>query len=233
MWLFKKPEKVPVDRVLDLSKQGKSDAQVSESLRKEGFAASDIDKAYAGAVKSAVAAPAPMASQQFAPLSEVQQAPVTDFEIPSQRTEEYPAEMPQEAGPVETQEAGWTPEVPETGIMGMGMAPPSTGELEEIVESVVEEKWKDLQERLEDMHDRIDAIEGKITTLTVQVNTLKDAGTSERGSIESKIDEYKDSINGIESRIGSIERAFKETLPSMIDSVKSITEVVEKLKAQG
>ncbi len=228
MWLFKKPEKPPVDRVLDLSKQGNSDAQVSESLRKEGFAASDINKAYAGAVKSAVAAPAPTASQQFAPLSEVSQASVTDFEIPSQSAESYPAEA--QAEPVETQESGWTPEVPETGIMGI--APPSTGELEEIVESVVEVKWKDLQERLEDMHERIDAMESKITTLDVQYNTLKDAGTSERGSIGSKIDEYKDSINGIEARIGSIERAFKETLPSMIDSVKSITEVVEKLKAQ-
>lgn len=228
MWLFKKPEKPPTDRVLDLSKQGKSDAQVSEFLSKEGFAASDINKAYTGAVKSAVAAPAPTASQQFAPLSEVSQASVTDFEIPSQSAETYPVEMPQEA---ETQESGWTPEVPETGIMGI--APPSTGELEEIVESVVEEKWKDLQERLEDMHERIDAMESKITTLGVQYNTLKDAGASERGSIGSKIDEYKDSINGIEARIGSIEKAFKETLPSMIDSVKSITEVVEKLKAQS
>jgi prefoldin subunit 5 len=231
MWLFKKPEKPPVDKVLDLSKQGKSEAQVSESLKNEGFAPTDINKAYAGAVRSAATAPAP--SRQFAPMSMApQQEPVTQFEIPSQKYEDYSTEAPQEYEPVEPQQQqrGWTPEVPETGIMGI--APPSAGELEEIVESVVDEKWRELQDRLEDMHERLDAMEAKITSLDVQINTLKDAGSSERSVIESKIDEYKGSIDGIESRIGSIERAFKETLPSMIDSVKSVTEVVAKLKAE-
>ncbi len=226
MWLFKKAEKPPVDKVLDLSNQGKSEAQVSESLKGEGFAPADINKAYAGAVRSAVSAPVP--SRQFAPMSQPAREPVTQFEVPSQRYEEYPVEPQQET--VEVQESGWTPEVPDTGIMGI--APPSAGELEEIVESVVDEKWKELQDGMEDMHERLDAMEAKITYLDVQINTLKDAGSAERSVIESKIDEYKDGIEGIESRIGSIEKAFKETLPSMIDSVKSVTEVVGKLRAQ-
>ncbi|MFH1105594.1 MAG: hypothetical protein V1731_00060 [Candidatus Aenigmatarchaeota archaeon] len=227
MWLFKKAEKPPVDKVLDLSNQGKSEAQVSESLKGEGFAPADINKAYAGAVRSAVSGPAAQ-PRQFAPMSQSAREPVTQFEIPSQKYEEYPLEPQQET--VEVQERAWTPEVPDTGIMGI--APPSAGELEEIVESVVDEKWKELQDRLEDMHERLDMMEAKITNLDVQINTFKDAGSSERSVIESKIDEYKDGIEGIESRIGSIEKAFKETLPSMIDSVKSVTEVVEKLRAQ-
>ncbi|HLD78548.1 MAG TPA: hypothetical protein VJB16_05975, partial [archaeon] len=46
------PERVPTDRVMQLSQQGYSDPEIIRTLREEGFKPTEVDKALKQALKS-------------------------------------------------------------------------------------------------------------------------------------------------------------------------------------
>ena len=48
----------------------------------------------------------------------------------------------------------------------------------------------------------------------------------------SKLDEFGDSVDGIEGRIGSIERVFKDFLPELTTNIKSMSNLVETIKKE-
>jgi len=48
--------------------------------------------------------------------------------------------------------------------------------------------------------------------------------------IEEKIDSYKQNMNELNGRIESMERALKDSLSPMLDSLRSLSETVRMLK---
>ena len=52
-------------------------------------------------------------------------------------------------------------------------------------------------------------------------------------SILRRIETLKDSLDEMNTRIATLERAFKETFPSLIEGIKLLSEVVQKLKKEA
>jgi hypothetical protein len=50
--------------------------------------------------------------------------------------------------------------------------------------------------------------------------------------LTGKMDDFGGSMEGIEGRIGSIEKVFKEVLPELTGNIKTMAEFVEKLKEE-
>ena len=48
----------------------------------------------------------------------------------------------------------------------------------------------------------------------------------------SKMDEFGESMTGIEGRIGSIERVFKDFLPELTTNIRTMSDLVERMKKE-
>ncbi len=222
MWLFKKKtqDPGPAPRQPPAALQGMQEAA---QLKQEPFLSPEPRSAMMGAIKEGVTQPHQQAQQQ-----DFQQPgfPVPESPAPQQQTDyDFPVEQP-----APQPEQDWEPAMPEMGEVPVALSSaPTATEVEEVVEAVVEEKWKQLEFRLDAIEKRFDAVNERLHDVDLQMRTIKESGNVASGGIEGKLDQYHDNLDQIDARIGSIEKAFKETLPSMIESVRSVNDSLQKM----
>ncbi len=102
--------------------------------------------------------------------------------------------------------------------------------LEELTESVVEEKWDDFTKRIEGMNGRFQQLNDRIAALEQRIGQMQGDKKSDLMEIEGKIDGYKQSIDEIGSRMESVERAMKDSLNPMMQTLRSLSETIKSLK---
>lgn len=102
--------------------------------------------------------------------------------------------------------------------------------LEEVIEGVVAERWEDFEERLGNFEKRDIQLEQQIQDARKKIDELEGILKTKEETLSGKLDNFGDSVENIESRIGSIEKVFKEFLPELIENVKVMSELVEKVK---
>jgi len=75
-------------------------------------------------------------------------------------------------------------------------------------------------------------LEKRIGELNSQLTSMAQARTSEEQLILSKIDSFKEVMNDLNIRMGGMEKAFKDTLPALIESVRALSDLVGRLKRE-
>lgn len=208
----KKPEEVkstgkgfiPADRVRELSERGFSEPEMIDVLRKEGFSAEEIDRALTQALKVGVTG-----------------QPKEPTKLPTLQ------ELQARAAPPTEETAPGTPQMPEPS-----MKYPTGYGTEEILESIVAERMGEVDERLHEFRIRYSELERSISNLHKQISDLTSGRTQTEQTIVTKIDAFKDSLEDMEGRLSSMEKAFKETLPALIESVRSLTGLVQSVKKE-
>lgn len=103
-------------------------------------------------------------------------------------------------------------------------------EMEELTEVLVEEKLRPLDERFNTIQSQFQQTDNKINALSEEINRMKTAKSGEVKGIEEKIDSYKQNMNEINGKIESMERALKDSLSPMLESLRSLSETVKLLK---
>lgn len=201
---FTNKKKEPAEQVVQrLSSQGKSERDIINFMRKEGYPNEQISKALNKAIKFRVTGAPQPASYNPQP------APMPDFS-----RKEFVAPMPEQ--PLQENIL----EMSEEEEIG----------LEELVEEIVEEKWKDSMAELKDIEKAIVQLQDQIQFLNEKIKHVDKAGDEKKGELKSLIEESSAHIENIESRIGSVEKAFKEFLPSLTENVRSLSGIVDNLK---
>lgn len=104
--------------------------------------------------------------------------------------------------------------------------------IEELVESIVDEKWSHMRSELGDVEDRFHEMESKIMELQTVLDQIRGEKKSELQDIDTKIDSYKQSISEISERMESIEQAMKDSLTPMLQSLRSLSDTIKTLKNQ-
>lgn len=222
MWLFKKKpqDSGSAPRQSPSALQGMQEAA---PLKQEPFLSPEPRNAMIGAIKEGVTQPHQTTQQpdfqqsDFPAEQPTPQQQQTDYDFPVEQPAQQPAQE-------------WEPAMPEMGEVPVALSStPTATEVEEVVEAVVEEKWKQLEFRLDAIEKRFDAVNERLHDVDLQMRTIKESGNVASGGIEGKLDKYHDNLDQIDARIGSIEKAFKETLPSMIESVRSVNDSLQKM----
>lgn len=226
-------EYIPVDIVQKMASQGMPESQIISQLRSQGFAPTQIDKALSQAIKSAVSfqqnvqlrgspperfVPGPQVRAAIEP-TELMEAPSFDFSPPNQNT---PQEFTFEENPQQFVEKA---EIPRQ-VSGPEIT------LEEVIEGVIADRWVSFEKRLGGLDQRDQMLEQKIEDLRKQVDDVRIIANKSEQTFVGKLDEYGGHIGGIESRIGSIEKAFRDFLPDLTENVRTISDIVEKLKKE-
>jgi len=181
---------------------GKSEREIINHLRNEGYPNEEISKSLNKAIKFRVTgAPQPSAySTQPVPMPAIGKEFIAP--MPQQPFEENILEMTDE------EEIG----------------------LEELVEEIVEEKWKESMAELKDVEKAIVQLQDQIRFLEEKIKHIGKAGDEKKDELKGLIEDSSTHIENIESRVGSVEKAFKEFLPSLTENVRSLSGLVDKME---
>jgi len=201
---------LPTDRVKELSSKGFSEPEMIDILRKEGFSAEEIDKGLTEALRAGVTGPP---APTFTPP-----APQPAAEAPRLPTLEEIAPKAQ------------MPVMPETSLPAeyyQGYSP------EEYLDYVLRERMGEIDERISEFISKYGEIERKMAEIHEQLSFLSKAKVSEEQILMSKIDSFKEAVDDVSARINSLEKAFKETLPALIESVRALSDLVQRLKREA
>lgn len=247
MLFFKKkePEKmtvsgkgnVPIARVKDLASRGFGEPDMIDTLRKEGFAADEIDKALTEALKEGVSgvtppkAPEPSAAmlpelESFQPtIAAVPEMPETslsqDYSQQAWAPQQVPEQYPTQQWPVQpAQQPQFQSQQQSYGT-------------EEYVQYLVKERMSEVDDKVKEFTIRYQELEKRMSAAYDQLSSLSQTRTSEQQQILNKMDSWKDVLEDVDMRLSALEKAFKDTLPPMIESVRALSDLVERLKREA
>ncbi|HDM05724.1 MAG TPA: hypothetical protein ENG34_00415 [Candidatus Aenigmarchaeota archaeon] len=211
----KKEEKVgkgfiPTDRVKELSEKGFSEPEIIDVLRKEGFSADEIDRALTQALKIGVTGE-PEAPTKLPTIEDLQAS--------------TPEEKPRDEMPTPQ-----VPEVPERSLQYPEYYP-GYG-TEEMVEAIVRERMGEMEQTLSEFRAKYAELERKIANLHHQLSILSKSKSEFEQLLISKLDAQKDTLDDVNARLSSLEKAFKEALPALIESVRSLSDLVQRFKKE-
>ncbi|MEM5871742.1 MAG: hypothetical protein QW051_02630 [Candidatus Aenigmatarchaeota archaeon] len=240
---------VPTDEVRALASRGVPEPEIINTLKREGYSPSEIDQAMKEALRSRVAGdfygPPPAPTPQPYPSSEppvyspreeippnlnypgrgeelyIPQPPLE----PAPRTLEYP-EMPEREYYPETYQAYPQP----TGRVRGPQRGIDRREIEELTEVIVEEKIRELKERFKSIDAQFQQFTRKIESINDELNRMRSEKSGEIKAIENKIDGYSRNMEEMAGRIESLEKALRDSIAPMLESLRSLSELVKSLK---
>src|SRR3989344_4490269 len=199
----------PSERVGELSAKGFPEGEIIDVLRKEGYGPEEIDRAMTQVLKLGV----PGGGQNMS---------------------QGPSELPQ-LEPLEPM-AQQMPQMPETSIPEQYYYPQQQQQQyssEEYVDFLVRERVGEVDHKINEFMVKHAELEKRLAEVNNQMTALVQTRTSEEQMILSKLDSFKDVMNDVTIRMGSLEKAFKETLPALIESVRALSDLVQRMKREG
>ena len=103
---------------------------------------------------------------------------------------------------------------------------------EELVESIVNERMADVDEKLAEFRVRHADLERNLSNVHNQLSILTKGTSQTEQAIIAKLDSLKDSLTDLDARISGLEKAFKDALPALIESVRALTDLVQRFKKE-
>lgn len=216
----KEPEKmeqhgkgfVPVDKVKQLSGRGFSEPEIIDILRKDGFSSEEIDRALTQALRIGVTGEEQQ-PQQLPTLKELQSQSFAGVEESPQMGFNLPQEQQPSSYQDYYQQEGYS--------------------TEELVEAIVQERMTELDDRLTEFREKHSNLERKLADIHHRLNVISKGRSQQDDALLAKMDSMKDSLDEIEGKMSSLEKAFKDALPALIESVRSLSDLVQRLKKEA
>jgi len=228
---------IPVDLVLSYASQGLSESEIISRLQSQGFEPEHIDRALRIALREKVTAGIPstveVPTQAPLPPEAGPSGPVPMGEVTRRPPIGYPPERfvpPTEPKRVSLEAASGAPFTFERKPIEETVSPMEEITIEEIVEGIVAERWKEFEERLNAFEERDMKLQNQIEDLRRRISDFEGSLKERDVGLSSKLDEFGGSMENIEGRIGSIEKIFKEVLPELSTNIKVMSDLVEKIK---
>jgi len=194
------PEHIPVDEARRLSQSGLSDREIIKKLKAEGYSYSEIEKAMLRAVKEGVSS---QPVEEVVPQPPQPQAPPQAF---------YSSEFPNTPEPL-------TESVPEVE------EPPETL-IEEVIENIVNEKWEKFSsEKVREIEEEIQKAKEELEQIKKSISNKKPAE-----DYSSRMQEISNEIEDLQSRVGALEKAFKQFLPTLMNNIENLSKLVDEMK---
>lgn len=214
-----------LDDFLELEKEGKTNSEIVLELQNKGFSPQEINDAVnQSKIKKAVTSPEGM---QLSIMEEPEQVqpPVP---IPSKKKKmPFPMTAPAQA----------EYQYPPAYEYGSAQQPiQSQGAdietIEEISEEIVNEKMTGLRDELENIRDFKQSVQTKIDDLDDRLRRIELNIDRLQASMIGKVQEYGQNIKDLGSEMRAVEGAFSNVLNPLIDNIKELGSITEKIKAK-
>lgn len=205
--MAKKKEFVPIEYVQKLAAQGRSEPQIIAELRSHGFTPSQIDRAIKEALKAEVTKadePARVPAPPSRPDRHARPGPMEP------RVERRPVELrraPARLAAPEPKRPDILPPAPAGGARPPALAQRIS--VEELVESVVQEKWMQADRKLKEIETRDEEREEKMEEFESRIMKMRREEKKEETGLLRVMDGIQTELEKLETRINALEKAFK------------------------
>jgi len=138
------------------------------------------------------------------------------------------------------------PELDSTGDFGMpSVAPEAPGQInnmpladpgmigstnEELIETIIEEKWNDLIKHVNKIIAWKNRTEQQVVKLEQEFSDLKDQFNELHKAVIGKVGEYDRNILNVGAEIKAMEKVFSNVLPVFVNNVKELNDISKKFK---
>jgi DNA-binding transcriptional MerR regulator len=215
----------PVNRVQQLMSRGFSETDVIDALRREGFAPEEIDSALTQALKGDVKGEPPTTYTAEKPSFTAAEGMQKSRDQPS-----FPPEQQAQKLPTLEEIKPSQPVVPETSLPSEYYQSYPT---EDYVDYVINEKMAEVSHTMNEFAIRYNELEKRMEEIKNQLNTMVQGRSGEQQQVITKVEGVGTSLEDIQVRLSSLEKAFKETLPALIESVRALSDLVQRMKREG
>lgn len=106
----------------------------------------------------------------------------------------------------------------------------SNEEVEELVESIIEEKWDELSKDISKIVEWKNEVESKIAKLEQRFDSLKSDFDKLHQAIIGKIGDYDKNILEVGAEIKAMEKVFSKVLPVFTENVNELNRITQTLK---
>lgn len=195
-------EEIPIRDVEDMLNRGLSTDQIINYLRREGYST--------GAIRDAL-------SQAQVRQEAVRRGP--SREEGGGRKEGGEAGQPRQR------------ERPPEGPPSIVEKRRGRGEdVERMVETIVEEKWRDVMHDIQDLEDWRADLESRVSNLEEKIGKIGNRIKNLEREIERTSKEKEKMVETVKTEMDAFEKVVKKMVPEFTSSVKSLSKTVDELK---
>lgn len=137
--------------------------------------------------------------------------------------ENFDQEPQQEPEPIPQQGQGQQPQRSNQGI---------DQNTEELVETIVAENIDKIFSEFENVYSEIDSIKEEMEDMEQRLHDLEVRDDEDQQQFVQKVEEMEDHVDSYQARIGGLEKAFQQVLPSLVDNVQDLTGLVQEIKSE-
>ena len=101
--------------------------------------------------------------------------------------------------------------------------------VEETVEAIIEEKWKDLLKEISKIKEWKEKTDATINRVQQELQDLKTSVDSLNRNILSKVSDYDQNIKNVGVDIKAMEQVFQKILPQFTDNVNKLARITDKV----
>lgn len=242
------------DIIKQLSDDGYSQNEITEELRDMGYAYSEINQAMNTVIRDSAGGKQGERSARTAQQGDFDQGGMEggqDFEEPAGRSrqpeqqgyreedagysgyeeqggyqEESYSREPDRRQNVETgedfeeeyEDDEWAPDI---GL---------SSDEEALIETIIEEKLIDIEDEFDELYKELDSLIERIEKVEMKVHDLETRRDEDEKEFVQKVNNIEEYMEESHSRIGGLEKAFQQTLPSLVENVRDLTDLVQDMK---
>ncbi len=210
----------PVEEVLNLKQKGMSKDEIASSLQRDNYSQSQISDAITQAdIKGSIAGSYPYSEQNsMKQLESMAPSPSQADMEPSIQPDQdysYPQQdfQPQPLMPVS--QPGYQEE-----------------HVEELVESVVNEKWEELTSKIGDIGIWKETTKNELESIKQEILRFEQRLENLQRAVIGKVNDYSKSIQDIGADIKALELVLQKILVPLTTNVKELSKIAETVKKQ-
>lgn len=216
-WIKKEAQGVPPatslgalsERVSSLLQQGLTNDQIVEALQRENYPSDQIVEALTRATRESI--------EPFAPPQEP--SPLPPPPMPEQFSN--PLQQPQPQSQMYN-------DYPNGQMASFRSQEDIASTVEELVDSIVEEKWAELSKDFAKNTEWQETVNAKIAKLEQSVADLRSDVENLHNAVIGKVGEYDKNLLNVNSQMKAMDKVFQQVLPQLSDSVSELSRLAKK-----
>ncbi len=102
--------------------------------------------------------------------------------------------------------------------------------VEEYVETIIDEKWTELEKDIQKIIDWKNKSEQRMNDLSGRVDDLRERFEKVQAAMLGKLGDYDKTMQDVSADLKAMERVFSKVLPTFTDNVKQLSDITDKMK---
>ena len=108
-----------------------------------------------------------------------------------------------------------------------------SAKIEEISETIIEEKWQDLLKDFNKIVEWKGTMEQRLAALEQRFTDLKSGFDNLQSSVVDKVSGYDQSVKDVGSEMKALEQVFQKIIPTMTENVNELSRITKSMKASS